>query len=316
MATGAAICLGAIGYAFSHQPPIAPAVVPTDIVMIKPEPSLPPAASPVPTPAPASAQSRPQPRGKKVLKAYANPRDGLITNEYAHFSPNDPAAVKSPDWKMTSGSLFGRGGAYWTGKPDSCEPDAKSSRCTNSNVFRLDSKQAFAGNIRVNLALMQLANISDRNCNSDDTCWHGTHVWLRYQSQYNLYYASVNRADSQVVIKRKVPCGSDNDGTYFVLGSYAPGDFKPNAWKNYSITVQTNADKSVTIKLYDLARSSTRPMVAGIDRGGTNPNWSAGCKTPGKYPSARYAPITAAGGVGIRGDYANFVFKDLVVTQL
>jgi hypothetical protein len=29
--------------------------------------------------------------------------------------------------------------------------------------------------------------------------WHGVHSWLRYQSQFDLYYVSINRADNLVV---------------------------------------------------------------------------------------------------------------------
>ena len=217
---------------------------------------------------------------------------------------------------MTSGSLFARGGSYWTGNPDSCDPDPKSASCTNSNVFRLNSKQLYAGNIRVSLALMQLGSIHNSSCNNNDTCWHGTHVWLRYQNEYNLYYASVNRADGQVVIKRKVPCGSDNSGTYFVLSSYVPHDFRPDAWNHYQVSIQTNSDQSVTIKLYDTDTSTSTPVATGTDRGGTNPNWSPSCSTSGHYPSAKYTPITTPGGIGLRGDYASFLFRDIVVSRL
>jgi hypothetical protein len=217
---------------------------------------------------------------------------------------------------MTSGSLFARGGSFWTGNPDACDPGPKSATCTNSDVFRLDSKQTFAGDIRVSLALMQLGDIHNPSCNDSDSCWHGTHVWLRYQNEYNLYYASVNRADGQVTIKRKVPCGNDNSGTYFVLGSYVPHDFHTGGWNHYQVTIQTNGDQSVTIKLYDTDASTTTPVTTGTDRGGHNANWNAGCSVPGHYASADYSPITAAGGIGIRGDYANFVFRDLMVSRL
>ena len=321
MATGTVICLGLLGYQLQSFSANEGRLVQTDVspaalaaatspgLTVSPSPSL--SATPAP-----SVNSRSKTVSSKLLKAYAVPHNGLITNEYAFFNPHDPASVISSDWEMTSGSLFGRDGAFWTGVPDENEPNAKSTNATNSAVFRLDSRQKYAGNIRVSLALMQLANIGNAGCNDNDTCWHGTHVWLRYQTEYNLYYASVNRADGQVTIKRKVPCGDDNDGTYFVLGSYVPHSFKSGAWNHYQVTIQTNFDKSVTIKLYDANVSTTKPVTVGTDRGGTNPNWSKSCSTPGKYASARYTPITAAGGIGIRGDYANFLFKDLTVSKL
>jgi len=34
------------------------------------------------------------------------------------------------------------------------------------------------------VALKNNSEIHDSNCNSNDTCWHGVHTWLRYQSQF------------------------------------------------------------------------------------------------------------------------------------
>jgi hypothetical protein len=137
---------------------------------------------------------------------------------------------------------------------------------------------------------------------------------LRYQNEFNLYYASIQRADGKVVIKRKVPCGSDNSGTYFELSSYVPHDWSVTNWKHYSATVATNTDGSVTIQLFDDDQSTTVPIVTGTDKGGTNPNWRSSCTTPGHYASSAYTPITQAGAVGIRGDFANFNFDQFVVS--
>ena len=269
-----------------------------------------------------SARSTPTPTTKpstidaSLLKSYT-PRvvNGLITNEYAFYNQNDPSSVKSPDWQMTSGSLFAKDGVFWSGVPDSCDsgPNALSTNCTHSDVFRLNSAASFGGNVKVSFSLMQLQDIHSSNCNTNDTCWHGTHIWLRYQSQFNLYYASVNRADGDVVLKRKVPCGSDNSGTYIVLGNYVKHNYATGSWNSYSVTIQTNTDGSVTLKLYDDNVNSNVPVVTGTDNGGTNPNWTTSCKTSGAYPSAHYQPITASGGVGVRGDFANFEFKDFTV---
>jgi hypothetical protein len=235
--------------------------------------------------------------------------DGLITNEYAHWNSD---GINSPDWDMTSGSLFRQSNAAWTGVPDSCAPDKFSSSCTDSDVFRLNTFRTFAGNVKVSLALKNNSDIHDSNCNSNDTCWHGVHIWMRYQTQYDLYYVSINRADNQVVIKRKVPCGTDNSGTYFVLAQ-ATHAWTAGAWQHFSMTIQTNGDGSVTLKAYD---DDTGALITqGTDSGGTNPNWSAGCTTPGHYTTAQYPPITAAGAVGVRGDYDNFNFDDFTVAS-
>lgn len=239
---------------------------------------------------------------------------GLITNEYAHWNSGHADAKISNVWDMTSGSLFAQTGTGWSGIPDSCGPNATSSNCTDSNVFRLNTKATFAGNTKVSLAIRQNKDIHDPNCESSGICWHGAHIWLRYVNQYNLYYASIQRSDGKVVIKRKVPCGSDNSGTYFELSSYIPHDWAVGVWKHYSTTVANNADGSVTIKLYDDDQSTTVPVATGTDRGGNNPNWSSSCTTDGHYASQAYKPITQAGSVGVRADYANFNFDNFTVT--
>jgi hypothetical protein len=240
--------------------------------------------------------------------------DGLVTNEYAHWNSSHSDAVVSNLWDMTSGSLFAQTGTGWTGNPDSCSPNATSSNCTDSNVFRANTKKTFAGNVRVSFAIRQNKEIHDAGCESKGTCWHGTHIWLRYVNQYNLYYASIQRADGKVVIKRKVPCGSDNSGTYFEMSSYIPHDWSIGNWKHYSASIGTNADGSVTVKLYDDDQSTTVPVATGIDKGGSNSSWSSNCTTEGHYPGAAYTPITQAGGVGMRGDFANFNVDNFTVT--
>ena len=235
--------------------------------------------------------------------------DGLITNEYAHWNSD---GINSPDWDMTSGSVFRQSNTAWTGVPDSCAPDKYSSSCTDSNVFRLNTKQNFSGNVKVSLALKNNSDIHDSNCNSNGTCWYGVHIWMRYQTEYDLYAVSINRADNQVVIKRKVPCGTDNHGTYFVL-SQTTHSWAVAIWQHFSIAIQTNGDGSVTLKLYDDDIDPNAPITQGTDSGGTNPNWTAGCTTQGHYPTAQYPPISAAGAVGVRGDFDNFNFDDFTV---
>ncbi len=246
--------------------------------------------------------------------------NGIITNEYAYFNPSDPSRPISADWEMDSGCLFRSSNTGTTGTPDT-NTGSSTINCSpynNNNTFRLNTKASYSGNTSVYLDVKQNTNIHDANCNTTDTCWHGTHVWTRYQNQYNLYYASVNRADGQVVLKRKVPCGTDNSGTYFVLGSgYVSGhDWTAGTTKQYKLTTVDNVGGSVTLSLYDMAYSTSTPIVTGTDSGGTNPNWTAGCSTPGHYGSASYTPLTSSGKVGVRGDYANFTIDNISVVPL
>ena len=81
-----------------------------------------------------------------------NSPNGLITNEYAHWNPRSSSAKKSNYWDMTSGSLFAKDGHGWTGKIDDCEPNATSSNCTNSAIFRLNTKNFGYGNVKVSMS--------------------------------------------------------------------------------------------------------------------------------------------------------------------
>ncbi len=250
-------------------------------VDLPPPPSPTPAPSPTPTPSPTTLLS----------DTFSLP-DGLITNEFAYWNPSLPTARLSPTWEMTSGSLFVRGGAAWTGVPDAIAPDATSSTGTNSAVFRLTTRRSDFGDVAVRLALRN--DGLSTTASTPATAWDGVHVWLRYQSEESLYYASVNRRDNTVVIKKKVPGGPSNGGTYYQL---AQGTLAVpyGAWQQVRATVRNEPGGAVTIQLYQ----NDRLLVSATDNG-----------------SIGGPPITAAGKVGIRGDNANFQFDDLTVEAL
>jgi hypothetical protein len=238
--------------------------------------------------------------------------DNLITNEYAHWNRD---GINSPDWDVTSGSLFRQSNAAWTGLPDLLEPNKYSSDHTNSDVFRLNTFRTFAGNIRVWLALKNNSEIHDSNCSVNDACWHGVHIWLRHLTPYDLYAVSLNRADNKVAIKRKVPCGNENGGFYKDLTSPVTHAWSVGTWQHYSVTIQTNSNGSVTIKVYDDDSDPNTPFLQATDAGGTNTSWTSGCVTPGSYPTAQYPPITVAGSVGVRGDFDNFNIDDFRISS-
>jgi hypothetical protein len=218
--------------------------------------------------------------------------DGLITNEFAHWNPGHGKA--SANWDMTSGSLYAKGGTAWSGSPDNLDPDATSSNGNNSAVFRLNTKRFDFGDVQVSFRL--LMNSLSTTSTTPAVDWDGIHIFLRYQSEYNLYYASVNRRDGHVVIKKKCSGGSTNGGTYYEL---APGEVTGHplpfgTWQNVAASVQNNSDGTVTIKLY----REGALLATATDNG-------VGC-----------VPIRAAGATGIRGDNANFQFDDFTVESL
>lgn len=242
------------------------------------------AAAPVPVIAPRTG-------GPAVLfqDTFTRP-DGLVTNEFAMWNPSSSLAVVSPDWEMTSGSLFARNGLGWSGVPDGVSPDARSASHTDSAVFRLTTRRADFTNVRVAFDLRMLRLVTTPRTPPVD--WDGVHVFLRYQSEYSLYYASVDRRDGTVAIKKKVPGGSTNGGTYSTLatGRHA---WPSGRWEHVTASVVTNRDGSVTIELRAggalLARATDDGRVGG-------------------------PPIRAAGKTGIRGDNAEFEVDAFTVT--
>jgi hypothetical protein len=217
--------------------------------------------------------------------------DRLVSNEFAYWNPNAPGAVVSRRWVLTSGSLFVRHGVAWTGWPDHAAPDPTSSRHTNSAIFRLYTQKQDFGDVSVAFRLRNLGLVTTPTTPAEQ--WDGVHVWLRYQDEYSLYYASVNRRDNTVVIKKKVPGGPSNNGTYFELGS-GHLTVSYERWQQIRASARNNADGSVTISF----SVDGRQVLTATDRGIGGP------------------PISRPGAIGIRGDNCNFEFDHLVVDSL
>jgi hypothetical protein len=215
--------------------------------------------------------------------------DGLITNEYAFW--NSPSGVQSSDWDMTSGSLFASFNTAWTGKIDSCAPDYYSSKCTNSAVFRLTTKRTDFGNVRVDFDLRN--DFLTQTSSTPAVAWDGVHIFLRYKSEYQLYYASVNRRDGHIVLKKKCPGGSSNGGTYYTLAESSGYGFSFGSWQKVGAFVFDGADGSVRLGLY----RDGALRLAATDRG-------IGC-----------APLRGTGAVGVRGDNDGFHFDNFTVVS-
>jgi hypothetical protein len=245
----------------------------------------------------AAAQPRPStPRraAATVLFAPVFPRpDRLVTNEYAYWNPLRTDAAKSTDWDMTSGSLFSYSGYGWTGKIDRINPGATSTRGTNSAVFRLHTRRADFDRIMVRFSTKVVR--LDSAPTTFPVPWDGVHIWLRYQSQYHLYVASVARRDGVVLIKKKCPGGLFNDGSYYTLSPEVKGHpIALGQWRDVAATVSNNPDGSVRITLLLNGR-----YITGVNDKGV------GC-----------APIRNPGAVGIRGDNTEFYINKFTVTTL
>ena len=219
--------------------------------------------------------------------------DGLITNEYAYVNKTAPDRKTSAVWEVPNGSLFANMGRGWTGRPDAVAPNALSSNGTSSSAFRAHTHRSDFGDVEVSLKLLNRGFSS--NSKYPAVAWDGVHVWLRFVNEYSLYALSVNRRDNTVVIKKKVPGGPSNGGTYYSLTSGAIAYAVPlNAWQTIRATARNQADGSVKLELW----------INGVLRASAVDKGVGG------------APIRSAGRVGVRGDNTEFMFDDFRVSKI
>jgi hypothetical protein len=216
------------------------------------------------------------------------PRSGLVTNEFAYYNAGSQYAVHSSQWVVTSGSLFARSGGGWTGPPDGRTPGPKSTAATDSAVFRLRTRRADFGNVRVSFMLR-----IDRILTTSRTpaqAYDGVHVWLHYQTPDWLYFASVSRRDGSLVIGKKLPTSAGGRYTDLVrVGEHA---FPLRKWVRVAVTITAGA------QAVDIGVAMNGRVVAHARDDGT-----------------RGHPILRPGRVGIRGDNADFQFRDFEVSS-
>ena len=250
------------------------------------------AAADDPGPGPEAADAGDAPSGGHLFRDTFTAPDGLISNEYAYWNPTHADAVVSAGWEMNSGSLFNLSGAAWSGVPDGIGPNAGSTGATDSSVFRMMTKRADFGDVAVSFDLRNDGLVTTARTPAVD--WDGIHLWLRYQAENSMYYASVNRRDGTVVLKKKVPGGPTNDGTYYLLSKSVAHAVPYGTWQHVEATVKNEADGSVTVALY----ADGALLVSANDVGLGGP------------------PLRAPGKLGIRADNCNFRFDDFTVDAL
>jgi hypothetical protein len=190
---------------------------------------------------------------------------------------------------MTSGSLFARSGRAWSGKPDNIDPNATSTNGTDSAIFRMVTRRKDFSNVSVSFTLRRERLISTSS--TPAVAWDGEHIFLRYASEVSLYYVSFDRRDGTVAIKKKVAGGASNGGTYYTLASGRKA-FSAGVFHAVRATIVDNSDGSVALRL-----------------------WVDGIRILSATDTGIGGPVIRMGGVGIRGDNAEFTFDDFLVTS-
>jgi hypothetical protein len=219
--------------------------------------------------------------------------DRLLTNEYAEHHPEAAGIVRSRQLFVTSGSLFLRDGAATNGHLDHIAANRRSSKGTNSAVFRAYTRRRFAGDYQVRFELWLRA--PQRVAGLLDAPWDGLHLIVNAQSPEAAYYVSLYRRDGTAVIKKKTAGGPVAGGSYQELSKYLPSKITPEHWTEVRIDVRRSAGGEVTIDLYEagalLTTASDDPAITGS------------------------APFSG-GRLGIRADKTRFAIKDLSVERL
>ncbi len=215
--------------------------------------------------------------------------EGLLTNEYAFRNANAPDARTSPDWVVTSGSLFAHDGTGSTGAPDGDPPGADSAHHTGSAVFRLVTRRRDFADCTVTARVRLQAPLTTSRTPAQD--WDGAHLWMRYHSPQELYALSFRRRDGHLEIKRKTPGTGDDpsdQGDYQTLaeGHHA---FPYDEWHTVSATARNTTDGKVHL-LLAIDGTTVLESVDGDPR-----------------------RITAPGGVGLRVDNTALEFRDYTV---
>ena len=249
-----------------------------------PPTTTPPTTTPPTTTPPTTA---PPSSGTVALVDTFSRPNGLITNEYAFWHPSASDRIDDPTWEMNSGSLFALNGAANTGVPDNRDPNATSSNGTDSAIFRALTQRRDWTHVSVSMRLKHEGFVSTST--TPAVAWDGVHIMLRYASEESLYYTSVNRRDGTTQIKKKVPGGVSNGGTYYTLasGRFA---FQQGVWQDVQAKVSNQLDGTVLLQLWangTLVASATDNGVGGA--------------------------VIRAGQVGVRGDNSQFSFDDFTV---
>ncbi|GAA4608118.1 hypothetical protein GCM10023195_31530 [Actinoallomurus liliacearum] len=216
--------------------------------------------------------------------------DRLVTNEFAHWNPQTPGTHVSRDWDVSSGSLFVHRGVAWSGVPDASVPDAGSSRGTGSSVFRMTTRRRDFEDVTVSLRVRNLGLTATGRAAASEI--DGVHLFLRWQSPEKLYVVSLNRRDGLMVVKKKLPGGDANGGTYYTLGQ-ARYAVPYGRWQAFRVRIRTSGGGLVTIT----AAQDGREVLSATDDGSEG------------------AAILSPGAVGLRGDNCDFEFAGFRVTR-
>lgn len=167
---------------------------------------------------------------------------------------------------------------------------------TDSPIFRLTSRRMDFQDVRATLDFQHLGFVTGPT--TPERNWDGVNVWIRYQSQYSLYYATFNRRDGRVVLKKKEPRPNDptsNFGRYHTLAAEQV-PFQQGADQRMSVEAENVGRGRVELRVRD---AGGRVLLSYLDDG-----------------SVGGPALTDPGAVGVRGDNSRLLLQRLEVEAL
>jgi hypothetical protein len=167
---------------------------------------------------------------------------------------------------------------------------------TEDPILRLTTRRRDFQDVRATLDFQHLGFVTGPRTPARD--FDGVNVWIRYQSQYSLYYATFNRRDGKIALKKKEPRPDDpttNYGQYFTLAEGRLA-FRQGADQRMSVEAENVGRDRVALRVRD---AEGRVVLSYVDDG-----------------SVGGPALTAPGAVGIRGDNSRLLFQRLEVGAL
>lgn len=167
---------------------------------------------------------------------------------------------------------------------------------TDSPILRLTTRRRDFQDVRATLEFRHLGFVTGPRTPARD--FDGVNVWIRYQSQYSLYYATFNRRDGQIALKKKEPRPDDPSTNYGRYHTLAATDlaFRHDADQRMSVEAENVGRGKVELRVRD---ANGRVVLSYVDDGRVG------------GPA-----LTSPGAVGVRGDNSQLLLQRLEVEAL
>lgn len=173
---------------------------------------------------------------------------------------------------------------------------ASSGARTSSPILRTTTRRMDFQDVRVTLDWRLEGFVTGPRTPARD--FDGVNVWIRHHSQYSLYYATFNRRDGKMTIKKKEHTPNDPSTNYGRYHTLAVGQmpFTQGQDQTMSVEAENVGRNAVELRVRD---ASGRVVLSALDDG----------KVGGRA-------LTEPGAVGIRGDNARLLLQRLQVDPL